>query len=101
MVAQVKVKNMLDKAKIILVCYIDVSEIDKSYTLEYLNSFNESLIFDESVFKLIIPNYEETRIECINPKRISDEEYIKVSELVENAQNMLNEFLNNTKNERK
>lgn len=63
--------------------------------------FSESLIFDESVLKLIIPNYEETRIECINPKRISDDEYAKVSELVENAQNMLNEFLKNTKNDGK
>lgn len=92
---------MLDKDKIILVCYIDVSEIDKSYTLEYLNRFSESLIFDESVLKLIIPNYEETRIECINPKLISDDEYAKVSELVANAQYMLNEFLNNTKNDGK
>ena len=31
---------MLDKDKIILVCYIDVSKIDNSYMLEYLNSFN-------------------------------------------------------------
>lgn len=92
---------MLDKDKIILVCYIDVSEIDDSYTLEYLNSFSESLIFDESVLKLIIPNNEETRIECINPKLISDDEYAKVSELVANAQYMLNEFLNNTKNDGK
>lgn len=92
---------MLDKDKIILICYIDVSEIDDSYTLEYLNRFNESLIFDESVLKLIIPNHEETRIECINPKLISDEEYAKVSELVANAQYMLNEFLNNTKNDGK
>ena len=92
---------MLDKDKIISVRYIDVSKIGNSYTLEYLNNFNKSLIFDESVVKLIIPNYEETRIECINPKRISDEEYIKVSELVENAQNMLSEFLNNIKNDGK
>ena len=92
---------MLDKDKIILVCYIDVSEIDDSYTLEYLNRFSESLIFDESVLKLIIPNNEETRIECINPKLISDDEYAKVSELVANAQYMLNEFLNNKKNDGK
>ena len=96
--------NTLEEKKARLVSIVadgKITDDEKIQAWEYLNSFNESLIFDESVFKLIIPNYEETRIECINPKRISDEEYIKVSELVENAQNMLSEFLNNTKNDGK
>ena len=93
---------MLDKDKIILVVYVNISYIDIADVAEYMYKITDAITFDDSVLRLFIPIRDsETRIECINPKRISDEEYIKVSELVENAQNMLNEFLNNTKNDGK
>lgn len=93
---------MLDKDKIILVVYVNISYIDIADVAEYMHKITDTITFDDSVLRLFIPIRDsETRIECINPKRISDEEYIRVSELVENAQNMLNEFLNNTKNDGK
>ena len=93
---------MLDKDKIILVIYADVSRINTLDIPEYMHEITDAITFDDSVLRLFIPTMDsETRVECISPKRISDEEYVKVSELVENAQNMLNEFLNNTKNDGK
>lgn len=77
---------MLDKDKIILVVYVNISYIDIADVAEYMHKITDAITFDDSVLRLFIPIRDsETRIECINPKRIFDEEYVKTSELVENV----------------
>lgn len=90
---------MLDKDKIILVSYVNISNIDDVDVAPYMDRLTQLMTFDDSVLRLFIPVREsETRVECINPKRISDEEYVKVSEFVEDAQKKLDEFLNSFNN---
>ena len=90
---------MLDKDKIILTMYVNIGSIDSADIPAYMEQLTNTVIFDDSILRLFIPvRNSETRVECINPKRISDEEYIKVSEFVEDAQKKLNEFLNSFNN---
>lgn len=51
-------------------------------------------IGDESVEFIFVPDFEtrSCRVDAINPKRISDEEYEKVSEMVEDYKNHLKKF---------
>ena len=42
---------------------------------------------------LIIPIFDNTKVECINPKLLSEEEYSVVKEKTDKYLGMLNEFL--------
>ena len=90
---------MLDKNKIILVIYVNIENLKDADVAPYMNQLTQTVVFDNSILRLFIPIRKgETRIECINPKRISDEDYTKVSEIVEKADKVLNDILNNTNN---
>ncbi len=79
-----------------MVFYVGVKDCDMIRAAERLaatrNHF-ESLN-DESVEFIFVPNFEthSCRVDAINPQRISDEEYEKVSEMVENYKNHLKKF---------
>lgn len=91
---------MLDKDKTILVIYVNIGSIDGADVPAYMEQLTRTVIFDDSILRLFIPVREsETRVECINPKRISDEEYLKVSEFVEDVQKKLDEVLNSFNND--
>ena len=93
---------MLDKDKIIIIMYVNVDYIDVCDIPTYTQEISDHIRFDESVIRLIVPVRDmETRIECINPISISEEEYTKVIEVVRKAQEALDEFLNSNKDGRK
>lgn len=95
---------MVDKNKIILVIYINIENIDRADVPAYLNESQKALdnFFDNSVLKLFVPvRNQETRIECINPKLVSEEEYKNAVEITEDAKKKLDEFLNSFNNENK
>jgi len=72
------------KDKIILVYYLDIRYINSSDVNQYLFDFYEKIKEenDDSVYQIIIPVREASRVECINPKLISEDEYKKVEELI-------------------
>ena len=75
--------------KLILVYYIGVYGLDQDEIPEYIQRIKERISlpgFDGNI--IFIPVYtQETRIECINPKYVTDKELIKKhTELVKNLE---------------
>ena len=87
---------MLLKDKLIVVVYIgveDCSMASANAKLAAVRDYFKSME-DESVEFIFAPDFEtrSCRVDAINPKRISDEEYEKVSEMVEDYKNRLKKF---------
>jgi hypothetical protein len=83
--------------KLILIAYFRISE--KS-TKEQINKVIENLsvgfdqAFKDQYHCFYIPAYEgDTRIECINPKLVSEEDYKKAKEALSLGQEMMYKFL--------
>lgn len=84
---------MKDKDKIFIVCYINVGDIDEADVYQYLENAAQSLTFDETVFRLLIPTRDiPTKIECINPVLCNEEQYEKVNELIKNMELGIKDF---------
>jgi len=87
---------MLLKDKLIMVFYLGVEGCDMARADERLiaarNHFKS--LEDESVEFIFVPDFETRsgRVDAINPKRISDEEYEKVSRMVEDYKDRLKKF---------
>ena len=73
----------MDKDKLFIVIYADVRGIHDSDVVEYVKAISSSFKFDESVVRLIIPTRDsETRVECINPLLLTEEQYKDVEEKI-------------------
>ena len=80
--------------KIIIVHYIDVSEVNAELRSAFMNDVIKSFSpKDNNILSYWIPVYSETRIECINPKLITEGEYIDVKSFLDKHQQAVNEFL--------
>jgi len=78
---------VMDKDKLFLVCYLNIGNISAKDVNEYLFTFAKSLTYDESIERIIIPTRKgESRIECINPVLLTDEQYKEVEEKVKNLE---------------
>ena len=91
---------MLLKDKIFLVLYVDVSTIPVEDTYQYIEeaakSFNH--LKDESVQVVILTVREQdTRLECINPVLLNEEQFAQVQEKIDNFQKAFDEFLEQAK----
>lgn len=83
---------MLLKDKIILVYYLDIRYVNDNDISAFLAEFsNEIKDIDESVYQIIIPVRETSRVECINPRLVTDDENKKIEELIEKY----NEYIKN------
>ena len=88
---------MLNKDKLILVAYIDVSgnsDADASSLLqEVVNRLEKDN--DGSILYYVIPvRGEDSRLECINPMLVSEEEYEKAKQACEKIYERLKELSN-------
>lgn len=73
---------MLDKDKLFIVIYVNITGFGDANKV--LNSIAELTKFDESVMRIIIPTLEgETRVECINPVLLSEEQYEETRNRIE------------------
>lgn len=67
--------NIADKDKLIIVCYVDVSNIDPPDVgvciYEYSNYLKN--LFDDTVIVVVLPS-KHTKIEAVNPILISSED---------------------------
>ncbi len=66
--------------KLILVFYIDVGNISPSEVAEYIEGIRDNTRVGDinEVVQFYIPvRDQETRVECINPKFVTDEDMIK------------------------
>ena len=96
-----KLRNMLDKDKLFLVCYLNVGSIPAEDVGEYLHSFVEAFTYDESIERIVIPTREdESRVECINPILLTDEQYKEVEEKVRSLKQEVETALKTLNNDR-
>lgn len=92
---------MLDKEKLFLVMYVDISGVNSSDVAEYLNHFANAFQYDESIERLIIPTREgESRVECINPVLLNKEQYAEVERKIESIKKEVSEALKSLHNDK-
>ena len=82
--------------KIILVHYLNYNATKSRQRIReelgtYINFINDRE--KENIVNYVVPVTGETRIECINPKLVSQEEYSKALETLNTAKEQLAEFL--------
>lgn len=77
----------MNKNKIILVCYLDVTGIDDNHINDYLDSITRryNAFFDDDVRVIYVPKRGcgQTTIECINPVEVGKDEYDRISKMVD------------------
>ena len=90
---------MMDKDKLFLIIYINVGSISDIDVSAFLKNFAEAITFDDSVMRLIIPvRGEETRVECINPVLLTEEQYKETEEKIKGLREKVEEALKTLKN---
>lgn len=85
---------MLDKDKIIIVCYVDIRHIHDLDVPAFIQSVSDSIRFDESVERIIVPMRDSaSRVECINPVLLSEEQYEETMKKVEKLKERFEEAI--------
>lgn len=85
---------MLDKDKLLIVAYINVQGIEDLTVPEILGRVAKRLEYDESVNTIIVPTRDsETRIECINPVLLTDEQYQETRHKLEKLTEQMKEVI--------
>ncbi len=81
--------------KIILVHYIRVGNSSAPKVDEILSRVRKHLVpADEDIISYVIPvKDEESRVECINPRFVTEEEYESARRSLDKAQKALDEVL--------
>jgi hypothetical protein len=87
----------MNKEKIILIHYINVSNIDSNDVSkmmeDVINKF--SLKEEDNIISYWIPVREgETRVECINPKLVSEEDFTEAKRVLDRNQEIVNNIIN-------
>ncbi len=86
---------MLNKDKLILAAYINIGGINDAdvpaFIMEAVNNLKPKE--DDSILFYAIPvRGEESRLECVNPKLVSEEEYENARQACEKFAEKLNEI---------
>ena len=85
---------MLDKEKLFIVIYLDVRGIHDSDIVHYIEAVTSAIQYDESIAKLIIPTRDsETRVECINPVLLTEDQYKDVEDKINTLKQAVEEKL--------
>lgn len=88
--------------KLIIVHYIDVSKADPDKIPELMNGIvTKFKSKDDSLISYFVPINGETRIECINPKMITGEEYKEIQKFLDYQTEFVNYFVNKMKKDEK
>ena len=84
----------MDKDKLFLVIYLNIASIPSADVVEYIKKVTEVIKFDDSVLQLIVPvSGEETKIECINPVLLTEEQYKDAEEKINTLKQIVEEKL--------
>lgn len=92
-------ENNMDKDKLFLVLYLNVGNINIVDVPAYVENTAKALKMDESVMTLIVPVREESRVECINPVLLTDEQYKDVEEKIKRLTTEIEEAIKNLKDD--
>ena len=94
----------MSKEKIILIHYINVGNIDGNDVSKMMEEVINKLSLKEedNIISYWIPVREgETRVECINPKLVSEEDFTEAKRVLDRNQEIVNNIINWTTNNRK
>jgi polyhydroxyalkanoate synthesis regulator phasin len=89
-----KLKQKSMEQPLIIVCYVNVGNL----AIDEINHFMRDVMKrfetkpEENIRQYFLPTREESKIECINPIRIPDDEYKKIEEKLEEARKKLDDF---------
>ena len=84
----------MDKDKLFLVIYLNIADIPSQDVVEYINKVTKVIKFDDSVLQLIVPvSGEETKIECINPVLLTEDQYKDVEDKINTLKQVVEEKL--------
>lgn len=91
---------MSENNRLILVFYIDLSRIHKEDIAAYMNEVATDLSKnDDGTDKYFIPIYEgDSRLECINPVMISEEEYTEVKRKIDEIDKIFKDLIKDKNN---
>ena len=90
---------MLDKDKLFIVVYVNICGFGGDSTVsEILANVANHMQYDDSVNTLIIPTRDsETRVECINPVLLSEEQYEETRKKIESLTEKIEEAIKTLK----
>ena len=84
-----KKQVMSDKDKLLLIFYVGLKHIQQKDRPAYFSGISQSFInaFDETIKPILIADFtsDKTTVDCINPKLITEDEYVKVQEIIDKA----------------
>lgn len=91
---------MSENNRLILVFYIDVSRIYEGDVPAFMNEVATDLSKnDDGTDKYFIPVYEgDSRLECINPVMISEEEYADVKRKIDEIDKIFKDLIKDNNN---
>lgn len=84
--------------KIILVFYINVGNMESSDIGPWIKRIQDIVKNEETIQYFVPTRNGNTRIECLNPKLISQEEYGNVKDLLSRNQKIVDDFMESIKN---
>lgn len=90
---------MSENSRLILVFYIDVSRVYKEDVPSYINEVATVLSkSDDDTDKYFIPVYEsESRVECLNPVMLNEDEYTEVKHKLDKIDEIYKDLLKENK----
>jgi len=89
---------MLDKDKLFIVVYVGVHGLEDQTVSEILANVANHMQYDDSVNTLIIPTRDsETRVECINPVLLTEEQYEEARKRIETLTEKVEEAIKTLK----
>lgn len=84
--------NILTKDSLIIVFYINVSDVDPQEMPVYMTDIKANFAKDKAddVVEIFIPiNNGDSRVECINPKAASDDDMQRINTLINELNNKI------------
>lgn len=79
--------------KIILICYINVKGQSIKKIDETMTNLSDTFATNKNIIHYIIPIQQgDSKVECVNPKLVTEEEYKDVKKLMEDTQVQLQDF---------
>ena len=80
--------------KIILIHYIGVGNLSVLRGKELLESVQEMIPKDKGIISYIVPVQSDTRVECINPKLVSEEDFQEAKKILDRNQKIVDDLVN-------
>jgi len=87
----------MNKEKIILIHYINVGNIDGNDVSEMMENVVKKFSpkEEDNIISYWIPVREgDTRVECINPKLVSEEDFTEAKRVLDRNQEIVNDIIN-------